>query len=120
LDSAFGDSAFYVHLKRDRDDVAKSFLKRFGYNKSIIDAFCAGIRKTPPHTLDDASKLLACYDYIDTVTANIESFLSDKSDVMHIEIENIRNDFGVFWNHIGAEGSLDDAIKEFEVRHNAS
>jgi len=120
LDKAYGDNAFYVHLKRDRDKTAKSFFRRFNYRGSIVKSFCEGIKITPPELLNEEEKLNVCYDYIDVVSDNIEHFLADKSRKMTMNIENIDEDFKYFWNQIGANGDLELALKEFSVQHNSS
>jgi len=120
LNKLFGDTAFYVHLKRGRNEVALSFLNRFYTPESIVDSFCEGIRMTAPEKLSKEEQLEVCYDYIDTVHSNIEHFLIDKTNVMTISLENICDDFKLFWYKIGATGNLEQALKEFEVRHNNS
>ncbi len=119
LNKYYADKPFYVHLKRNREKTAQSLMKRF-YQDSIMDCFCIGIRMTPSEKLSKQQRLQACYDYIDTVTLNIEHFLSDKSKVMAINLETIEEDFGKLWNQIHAEGNFQSAIKEFGKKHNSS
>jgi len=120
LNKIYKDDAFYVHLKRNRDNTAASFMKRYYQPGSIIDSYCEGIKKIPPEKLDHDSRLKACYDYIDTVNSNIEFFLSDKSNTIILNLENIVNDFPKFWDKIGAEGDLDRALEEFKIKHNVT
>lgn len=120
LHNIYQDEAFYVHLVRDRDKVAQSFMKRFYQPRSIIDSFCEGIKMVSPENLNEKEKLQICYDYIDTVNTNIDLFLSTKTKKLNITLENIENDFPVFWEKIGAVGDLDQALKEFKVKHNSS
>jgi len=120
LHKLYGDEAFYVHLKRNTDDVAQSLLKRFYRPRGIMDAFCDGIRRYPSVKLSPEMRLQACYDYIDTVDSNIEHFLSDKSNIMTLKIERIKEDFPVFWKRIGAKGNIEDALNVFDKRHNTS
>lgn len=120
LNEIYKDDAFYVHLKRNRDKVAASWMKRFYQPISIIDSFCGGIRKTPPELLNQENRLRACYDYIDTVNANIEYFISNKSNTLTINLEKITKDFPIFWDKIGAKGDLNKALRTFEMRHNKS
>lgn len=119
LDRTYGDSAFYVHLTRDREAVAESFMRR--YEKGIIKAYRDGIlmresrRKLPaPKPLD------LCFDYIDSVTANIEYFLNDKSNKMSLALERASDEFRSFWDSIGAEGDFSAALKEWNILHNAT
>jgi hypothetical protein len=120
LNERFGDEPFYVHLKRNRDQVAKSFTRRYFTPESMIDAFCEGIHKHPAELMSAEERLQAAYDYVDTIDSNIELFLADKSKVMTIEMEQIKTDFVRFWDQIGAEGDQEAALAEFDIRHNAS
>ncbi|MEN8249409.1 MAG: hypothetical protein ABFS32_10795 [Bacteroidota bacterium] len=120
LHKLFGDETFYVHLKRDRDKVAQSFMKRFYSPGSIIDSFSEGLRKSQPENLSKESRLAACYDYVDTVNSNIEHFVDAKINTMSIDLENIDVDFTEFWKRIDARGKLEDALEEFKKRHNAT
>jgi hypothetical protein len=115
LDDAFGDRAFYVHLKRDPEAVATSFRRR--WNKPVMRAYRKGILLD----LDpDTDPMAVARDYVDTVERNIELFLRGRHGTMIFELEAAARDFPRFWQHIGAEGDLDAAIAEFSVRHHAS
>jgi hypothetical protein len=120
LDRRFGDEAFYIHLKRDRDKVARSYLKRFDRSRSIINHFCEGIRMTLPDSLIKKKKLLACYDLVDTINTNIEFFLTHKKNTLIVNVEDFNEDFKVFWDKIGAEGDLDKALGELDIKYNPS
>ncbi len=120
LDKHYGKNAFYVHLKRDQEATAKSFMTRFLLPKSMIYAYANGIKKSPPEIVDRKKRYEICLDYVDTVNLNIEAFLKDKPQQMKIEIENIHSDFKNFWQHIKAEGDFDLALSEFDKKHNRS
>ena len=116
LDKKFGDSAFYVHLKRDRLKVAESFTKR--YSKGIIKAYRgSGIMMG---LSEEADPMLVSLDYCETVDSNIELFLNNKVNKMEFHLESHRADFSRFWERIGAEGDFEKAISEFSIAHNAS
>lgn len=114
LEKQYSDQAFYVHLLRDRDKVAQSYNKRWFKIFSIMNAYSLGILKSQDKTLDQ------CYDYVDTVTENIEFFLRDKTRKMTIHLENIEKEFPQFWEAIGAEGNLKEAIATFRDSSNAT
>ena len=114
LDHAYGDQAFYVHLKRDPLATAESFQKR--WNSGIIDAY----RRKIIMGTGKGIPLEVCLDYCETVNQNIELFLKDKTRVLSVQVENWQEDFVGFWNEIGAEGDLDAAVSELGIRHNAS
>jgi hypothetical protein len=115
LDQAFGKDAAYVHLKRDRIETARSFVRR--YDRGIINAYRQALLVRDAgrdHAMDVA------LDYCDTVNGNIEAFLKDKPRSMTILLEQARETFPHFWDLIGAEGDLSAALREWETRHNAS
>lgn len=115
LDQAFGDSARYVHLIRDREATAASFARRYdggimrAYRKGILFEHAAG-----KEAID------VCRDYCDTVNSNIAHFLKDKSYTMEFHLENAKEDFRRFWDWMGAEGDLESALAEWDLKHNAS
>ena len=118
LDARFGDAPFYVHLLRDPDTVAASFVSRHKYG--VMRAYREGIlakhfNRTPNAPLIDVAR-----DLVDTVTTNITAFLKTKSKVITVRVETIAQDFPAFWDWIGAEGDLNAAMAEWQARHNAS
>jgi len=120
LDKHFGKDAYYVHLKRDKEATANSYMNRFLLPKSMIYAYANGIKKSPPEELSQDEKYQVCLDYITTVEQNIAFFLKDKPLQMSMQIENIRDEFSAFWQAIKAEGDLNAALKEFDIKHNKS
>lgn len=117
LDGRFGRNAFYVHLKRDTIDTAQSYAKRYRKGIGITKAYRSGILSRV-HSYVDPVKV--CVDYCNTVNANIKHFLKDKPHCMSFELKNAEHDFKVFWEEIGAEGSLDEALLEWSRSYNAS
>ncbi len=118
LDQTFGDAPRYVHLLRDPETVAASFVTRHKYG--MMKAWREGIlakhfNRTPNAPLIDVAR-----DLVDTVTTNITAFLKDKSKVMTVQIETIGQDFPAFWDWIGATGDLTAAMEEWQIRHNAT
>ncbi len=116
LDKKYGDSAVYVHLKRNESDTAHSFTKR--YSGGIIKAYRgAGILMGLTEKSDPMSVSL---DYCDTVNSNIDLFLKDKSRKTTITLENIDQDFTEFLVLINAEGDISAALGEFNTKYNAT
>lgn len=114
LDKHYGDNARYVHLMRNRNDTARSYVRR--YPLSIVKAY----RQTMLMGAVDGSKPMSiCLDYCDTINTNIELFLKDKAYKMEFMLENAKHDFRKFWEFIGAEGDIDGALAEFDVSYNA-
>jgi len=115
LEDKYGADAVYVHLHRETGEVVSSFVKR--YDDGIIRAYREAILMgTPPAVSPDR----VAADYCDTVTSNIVAFLKDKPHKIEFSLDNAREDFKRFWDYVGAEGSLDAALAEFDVKHNAS
>ena len=115
LDRRFGDGAFYVYLTRDAAPVAASWAKRA--HTGIMNAYRHAILwHCPKH----ATPYEVALDYCDTVEQNIRLFLRDKKNWMPFRLEEGRAQFPEFWRRIGAEGNLEAALAEFDVRHNAA
>jgi len=120
LEKKYGKEAFYVHLKRDKEATAKSFLNRFLMPKSMIYAYANGIKKQPPEAIPKEDRYRICLDYVETVNSNIEVFLQDKPHQTQINLSQIASDFKIFWQNIKAEGNLEKALQEFTKKHNAN
>lgn len=118
LGRAYPRDVFYVHLLRDRMSVARSYARRLEPGM-IIPAYARGVYLGFEGDLE-RDALEVALDYVDTVTANIEAFLTDKPDRMTFRLERAGEDFPAFWSRIGAEGDLEAALAEFAVAHNAS
>lgn len=115
LDQEYGDDAFYVHLKRDRQATAESFARRADFG--IMEAYREGIvleLQGAPTAHEIA------LDYLDTVEANIGHFLKDKSLKMAFHLEQAKVDFQTFWEWIGASGTLELALLEWDTAYNSS
>ncbi len=115
VEKCYGNNAYYVHLRRDPTKTAESFAKR--YKKGIIYAYRSAILLNASHRLD---RIQLCYDYVQTVTANIEVFLKGKSHQIEIEIDRPEDGFAKFWSDIGAQGTYQLALNDLLMRHNAS
>ena len=115
LDEAYGDNAYYVHLHRDPEAVARSLNHRWNSPISIMAAYAHGIKKR-----SKADPLDICRDSVAMQTANIRHYLRDKSNVMDFPMEDAGTLFPEFWRWIGAEGDLDAALAEWRTKHNAT
>lgn len=111
LDTEFGDKAHYVHLTRDPEEVAHSFVARRAHG--IMRGYREAILMEA-----NADDLSIARDMVATVTSNILAFLQDKSNVMEIRLETAARDFARFWNWIEARGNWEAAETEWSIRHN--
>lgn len=107
------EETLYVHLRRDREATAQSFLHRWG--KGIIRAYARGVL-AGAHREEDPMEV--CLDYCRTVNANIEEFLSVRPNSMTVRLEEIDKAFPRFWERIDAEGDLEASMEEWSVRYN--
>ena len=116
LDKKYGDTALYIHLKRNEVATAQSFTKRYSFG--IIKAYRGtGIMMG---LSDDIDPMIVSMDYCETVNSNIDHFLKDKSKKLTINLESIEQGFLDFWTMINAEGDIDLALTELNKKHNAS
>lgn len=112
MQAAFGDGAFYVHLRRDREATAASMMRR--WSKPAMRSYRNGILWDVDPDID---RLALARDLVETMEANIGHFLRDKSQTMSIDIETAKDTFPTFWERIRAEGDLDAALAEFDAKH---
>jgi hypothetical protein len=115
LDRVYGDEPTYVYLRRDMDKVVASYIERF--DLGILRAYRRQILWKVPHDSDPET---IARDYVETMSANIELFLRDKSKVMDFQLENAKAEFPAFWERIGAQGDLEAALAVFDTRHNST
>ncbi|WP_100448567.1 hypothetical protein [Glycomyces xiaoerkulensis] len=114
------DRTLYVHLRRDPEAVAQSYLRRWDNpnRASMIRAFAHGIVQRK-RDWPEGERLEVCRAYVDTVTANIDAFCADRPS-MTIWLERAEEQFPAFLERIGAEGDLDAAVAEWDTVHNSS
>ena len=115
LDQTYGDNAFYVHLQRNHEDTANSFVKRKDFG--IMQAYREGILMGAD-VKTNVEELAS--DYLHTVDANISLFLKDKNRTLCFHLETAKEDFRLFWKKIQAEGDLESALRCWDTRYNAS
>ena len=117
LERAYPRDVFYVHLQRDGRQVAQSYARRLEPGL-MMSAYAHGIYLYLPGDIQGQAFALA-RDYVETVTANIETFLVGKPNKMQFQLENAKYDFEEFWHRIGAEGDFEAAVAEFDITYNA-
>ncbi|MCS4122733.1 hypothetical protein [Salinibacter ruber] len=112
LGKKYSEGTFYVHLKRNREDTARSFVKR--YNMGIMKAYRSGIILGAEEDPIDV-----CRHYYDVVNSNIEYFMKTKKNHMVVHLETAEQDFQEFWDRIGATGDLSRALNEWSHKYNS-
>ena len=118
MERRWGDAAAYVHLTREPEAVAESFAARA--HQGILRAYRTDILARSRNRARSRPLIEDCRDYVDTVTANIEHFLVNKTNTLSMTLETLADDFEVFLGWIGATGDLDAARAEIRTRHNAT
>lgn len=118
LERHWGDNAIYVHLTRDRDATARSFAARA--SRGIMRAYQKDVILQSSRTRNTSDAESFALDYIDTVTENIEMFLSRRKTHMHMKLENAEEDYARFWDWAGLEGNREAAIASWKLRYNAT
>lgn len=132
LDVAWGQKAFYVHLIRDPEATAASFVKlaaldrpsadiqkRFDLPESLNHAGAPVWAHMHVQALKAAPIEIVAEDMVRNINSDIKMFLKDK-EWMPVRLESAKEDFGLFWDRIGAQGDMDAALAEWDVRHHAS
>lgn len=117
LDETYGPEAFYVHMQRNEDAVAKSYLKRWKSEHSIIYGYRTTIVPNPEPSLPPLEMVR---DMCRTVNANVRAFLKDKPHTVTVNLESAEADFTRVWDRAGFEGDRAAALREWSVPYNAS
>lgn len=116
LGKKYGDDAFYVHLWRNPEEVARSYIRR--YRQGIMKAYRGkGILLDVDPGTDPMTIAL---DYCNTVNSNIELFLTYKTRRMKFNIQYPEFYFPNFCTLIHADVNIPRALKTFNKRYNAS
>jgi len=133
--------ARYVHLRRDREAVARSFLARWSVHPppwppedaeererwqqdvrhpraNLASVFANGIL-TRQRAWPEEERLEVMRFLVDTIDANLRVFLADRPHVT-VDLETVGDDFPAFWRWADAEGDLAAAMAEFGTAHNAT
>ena len=106
--------AFYVHLLRNPEAVAKSWSQRTGTDFGLMTNWPkAAFFRPKDITPLDAARLM-----VESVNDNIESFLHDKPSTT-IWIEDPHEGFDEFWNTIRATGDRHSAQQALSYKYNA-
>lgn len=117
LDESYGPRAFYIHMQRNEDAVAKSYLKRWKSDHSIVYGYRTSIVPNPDPSL---SPLDVVRDMCRTVNANVRAFLKDKPHAATVNLETAEVDFAKVWDLAGFKGDRAAALREWSVPYNAS
>lgn len=118
LERDWGDAAAYVHLTRDPEATAQSFVRR--RHQGILKSYRTAILARSERRNAEARPVDFARDYVDTVTENIQLFLRGKSHVLPMRLETLAEDWPRFCDWIGAEGDMEAAAAEIATPHNAS
>ena len=110
---------FYVHLRRDPEKIAQSYLKRWAeisFRAGIMPAFANGIVMRGSEWPTE-EKINVCRFYVETVIANNLEFLETRPH-MDVSLEDNGVSFANFLDRIGAVGDLDLMKQEWSKPHN--
>jgi hypothetical protein len=117
LEERYGDEAFYIHMLRDEEAVARSYLKRWKSDHSIIYGYRTAIVPNPDPAIPPLEVVL---DLCRTVNANVRAFLRGKAHAETVHLETAEADFARVWDRAGFEGDRAAALGEWRIPYNAS
>jgi hypothetical protein len=121
LEKYYGDDPIYVHLYRNKDEVVRSYSRRYSpsFRGGIMHGFGHGILARK-NFYDPESIVKVAEMYVDVVTSNIESFLKNKTKVVKFDLANPEEPVHKIWEMGKMEGDLQKAIQEWSNKHNQS
>jgi hypothetical protein len=115
-----GEDVLYIHLMRDLDATAESFLHRLrnsDYRASIMNAFSHGIIMKPGDWSPDEEADVAKF-YVETIHSNISDFLKDKNHLV-VHLQDGGESFDHFLSAAEAQGDLELVRSTWKQIHNA-
>jgi len=119
--------SFYVHLRRNEEATIKSLVRKEMVAKKLgqlglLHGWAMAINMRHSKVVINYDELMLAViakDYVNCVNTIIDTFFKSGVDNMIINLENIKQDFPLFLDKIGAKGNLAKAIDEWNMRHNA-
>lgn len=117
LERDFGERAAYIHLRRDQQAIADSYLKRWNLTVSAVRAHQVSTLLRPGYC-SRAEAYTYALDYVSLVDQRIEAFLSRQRHTETIELANIEEDFERIWKAFDLAGDLQKAIESLSKREN--
>ena len=121
LDHKYGDQSIYVHLWRDKHEVATSYAKRYSstWIAGIMHGFGHGILMRGSTYSEEEIYSLASM-YVDVVENNIKQFLKDKSKVVEISMHDPYKGIDELWELANFKGNKSLCYAEWSTKHNSS
>jgi len=105
----------YGFLRRNPEQVAGSYNKRWEVRKGMMRGYCEGFLQRDKSTGDIA----VAQDMVDTIESNVALFLKDRPHTV-LNLESIDTDLPKFFEAIGADIDVDHALVEFHKKRNSS
>lgn len=110
--------SYFVHLQRDKSQVVDSWIRRGIRNNVGAAPLIDVIFQTKSRRIGEKAYRRSVSLLHDTVVANIQRGLKNLySD--HVWLHEAKRWFPLFWHFIRAEGDLEAALSEFDIKHNA-
>lgn len=117
----YGETPLYVHLRRDAASTAESFAHpKFFEGEGLMRAYRTGMIRTQQHVRSEPMPTdeQVARHYVDTVHAQIETFLRERDHTATVHLSEAKNDFAEVWDRISAAGDKQAALAEWNVRYN--
>lgn len=121
LDRRFRDEdTFYVVLRRDPEEVATSYVRRWHINVSIVRAFFNGILMFRERKPAPEERLRAARLFVRTVEENVDHFLKNRDNYCIIRTDALETGFFEFLDRAGLDGDRAAMQRELTTVHNRS
>lgn len=112
------DETHWVVMRRPVDEVVASYARRRA-KTGIIHAFGIGILGMPTIQGDDEWDAVA-RAFVNTAYSMIDSFVRSRDNVHNFRLGHAKEDFAALWRTLGAGSGLENALREWDISHNAS
>ena len=105
----------YGFLRRSSAQVASSYNRRWEVRKGMMRGYCEGFLQRDKSRGDMA----VAQDMVETIESNIALFLKDRPHSV-LNLETIDTDLPKFFDAIGADIDVEQALDEFRKKRNSS
>lgn len=112
------EETHWVVMRRPVDEVVTSYARRRA-KTGIVHAFGFGILGMRDIKGDEEWDAVA-RTFVSTAYSIIDAFVESRDNVHNFRLGHAKEDFSGLWRTLGAGSGLDNALREWDIAHNAS
>ena len=112
------EDTHWVVMRRPLQEIVDSYARRRG-RSGIVYTFGIGVLGMSEIRSDDQWEAVA-RTFVVTAYSIIDAFIESRSNVHEFSLGQAKDDFAKLWDTVGAGSGLEEALREWNIAHNAS